>query len=94
MPSGVEASAGNMPSEIAQRGRAQQRVGDRVQCDVAVGMTVEPRCVRELEAAQRKRPAGSEGMRVGPESDPIAASRAERRRGPLQRGEGPPEASL
>ena len=67
------------PAEIAQPGGTQQRVGDRVERDVAVGMTVEPRRAGDLDAAEPQRLARPERMAVvadpGPRRRPARAER-------------------
>ena len=57
--------AGKTPTEVAQPGRAQQRVGDGVQGDVAVGVADQPRHAVERRArrAAAARPARTGGCR-------------------------------
>ena len=55
MPRGVSGSGWEHPAEVAQAGRAQQRVAERVQRDVAVRVTVEAWAHR----GSRSRPAAA-----------------------------------
>ena len=50
--------------QVAKPGRAEQRVGDGMERDVAVGMAVEPRDAGELDTAEPQRAAGPERMAV------------------------------
>ena len=52
MPRGVCGSGRKEPTEIAEPGRTEDRVGDRVEDDVAVGVAVEPRRPGDLDAAE------------------------------------------
>ena len=72
------ASGREEPTEVAEAGGAEQRIGDRMQGDVAVGMAVEARGAGDGDAAQRAaaRPARTGGCRA----DARSAS-AGRRRG-------------
>ena len=60
------------PAEIAQTGGTQQRVGDCVERDIAVGMTVEPRRARDLDATEPQRHPRPERMAVVADPGPPA----------------------
>ena len=51
-------------TDVAQRERAQQRVADRVQQHVGVGMPGEPARMRDRDAAQHERPALDQRVHV------------------------------
>ena len=53
-----------MRSDVAQRERAQDRVDDRVEQHIGIGVTVEPALERDGHAAQHEAPPGSERMHV------------------------------
>ena len=91
MPRGVRASGRKQPPEVAQPGRAQQRVGDRVEDDVAVGVAVKPRRARDRR--RRRGPAAAGPERVACPSRTRPGRRAGRRRVLLDAVEGPPGAS-
>ena len=63
MPRGRRGSGREQPPEVAEAGRAEQRVGDRVERDVAVGVAVEARRAGDRDAAedQRRCPARTGG---------------------------------
>ena len=69
MPRGVARVGREEPPEIAEPGRTEQRVGHGMERDIAVGVAVEPRRPRDLDAAQGERRARSERMAVVPEPD-------------------------
>ena len=54
MPRGVAGRPGR-PPEIAEAGRTEQRVADRMERDVTVGVAVEPRGTGDDDAAERQR---------------------------------------
>jgi len=58
------------PPEVAQAGRAEQGVRDRVEDHVAVGVTAEARRSIDHEPAEGQPRARPEGVTVGPVSDP------------------------
>ena len=62
--------------EVAQRGRPEQRVGDGVEDDVAIGVAVEARGSGDLDAAEHQRTARPKRMAVV--ADPGARRRARR----------------
>ena len=66
------------PAEVPEAGGAQQGVGDGVQDDVAVRVTVQARRAGDLDAAQAQRLARPERMRVV--ADPGPPGRRRRRR--------------
>lgn len=53
-----------MPTEIAQRERAQDRVADRVEQHVGVRMSVEAAIVGDRHAAQHQRATGDQRMHM------------------------------
>ena len=68
-------------------GRPEQRVRERMQDDVAIGVTMEPRRARDLEAAKPQRLARAERMRIASEPGPSNGVRSDQQRGrPLQIG--------
>ena len=69
MPFGVRASAGNRRPRSPWPACTQQRVRNRVEDDVAVGVAEQSRCVRERDAAKGQRPVGSEWVGVIAEAD-------------------------
>ena len=52
------------------RGRAEQRVAERVGHHVAVGVADEALVVRDVDRPQHQRPAGAEAVGVGARADP------------------------
>ena len=72
--------------EIAERGRAEQRIGDRMERDVAVGMAVEARRPGDLDTAESQRFAGSEGWMSWPIAGPRPSGSAQERCGPVEVG--------
>ena len=56
-------------TEIAEAGRAQQRIAQGMSGDVAVGMTGAAVSLVEQQAEQPTRPPNRDGMNVGPETD-------------------------
>ena len=73
------------PAEVAQGRRPEQRVGDRVERDVAVRVAVQPRRAGDLDAAehQRRRRARTGGCR-GRSRSAIVGAPAEPRGGPSE----------
>ena len=66
--------------DVALGERAVERVGERVQADVGVGMATERRGVRDANAAQPHVVAGREGVNVEALADPrLAQARREPR---------------
>ena len=57
-------------ADVAQPGRAQQRVAQRMGGDVTVGVAGAAVGVVEQQAQQPARPPGLDGMYVGAETDP------------------------
>ena len=55
---------GEMHAEVAQRERAKQRIGDRVQQHVGVRVSGETAVVRNGHAADDERTSGGERMHV------------------------------
>ena len=83
----VAGPAGNMPTEVAETGRPEQRVGEACSDDVAIGVTVEPRRASDLDAAEPQRLARAERMRSRPSPDRrIGLGSTEQRGRPLQIG--------
>ncbi len=64
--------------EVAQGGRPEQRVGDRVEDDVAVGVTGKPGRAGDLDAAEAQRPARAERVAVVADPGPGRAAPGER----------------
>ena len=58
------------PSEVAERGRSQERIGRRVEDHVAVRMAVQPGHAGKLEPSESERGAGAKGVRIHPSADP------------------------
>jgi pimeloyl-ACP methyl ester carboxylesterase len=82
LPDGV--AVGEVLADVAQPGRAEQRVGDRVGEDVGVGVAGEAGLVRDLHAAEDEPAPGRERVRVDPDAgagahQPIGSSRRSRR---------------
>ena len=73
IPRGVRAVGREEPTEIAQTGRPEERVGDCVERDIAVRMTVEPRGAGDRDTTEHQRRAGSERMAVVPDAGPDGA---------------------
>ena len=61
------------PPQIAHPCRAEQRIGDGMERDVAVGVAMQARRPVDRDAAEHERPARPERMAVGPVADAIAA---------------------
>ena len=57
-------AVGEVPAEVAQRERAEQRVGDRVQQHVGVAVAEQAALERNDDAAQHQRPAGDQRVHV------------------------------
>ena len=53
-----------MPADIAQRGRAQQRIGNGVQQYVGVAVAQQPFFMRDIHSAQDKTAAFHQPVRV------------------------------
>ena len=53
-----------MAADVAQPGRAQQRIADRVQQHVGVGVSGQPQVVGNVDAADDELAAGGEGVDV------------------------------
>jgi hypothetical protein len=53
-----------MAADVAQRGRAEERVGDGVQQRIGVGMAQQALLVRDGDAAQDQRAAFDQGVAV------------------------------
>ena len=70
---------GEVLADVAEAGRAEQRVDDRVGQDVGVGVALEAELARDLDAAEDQRPPGGEAVGVdadaGPQRQPIGSSR-------------------
>ncbi len=74
-----------MDPDIAGADRPQERVGQRVQADIGIGMADKARVMRDRDAADHDVVAGAERMHVEALADPdIAEARGEE---PLRRGE-------
>ena len=74
MPAGVEASAGNIRPRSPSPAAPSNASATRMQDDVAVRMTVQPRSARDVDAAQAQRLARPERMRVVPDPGPPGGS--------------------
>ena len=59
-----------MAAEVAERERAEQRLGHGVREHVGVGVAVEPRLRRHRDASEHERAAGDERVQVEAEADP------------------------
>ena len=73
---------GEVLADVAERGRAEQRVDHRVGEHVGVGVAGEPLLVRDVDAAEDQRAAGRERVRVDPQAGadhPIGSIRRSRR---------------
>jgi hypothetical protein len=55
---------GKVPADVAQAGRTEQRIGDRMQQRVGVGMAVEPEMEGQRHATQYERTACDQGVHV------------------------------
>ena len=55
---------GKVAANIAQRDGAEERIGNRVQQRVGVGMTEQPGCVRDFHAAEYQLAAFNQPMHV------------------------------
>ncbi len=77
MPRACRVIGREQPAEVAQAGRAEQRVGDRVERDVAVGVAVQPRRAVDLDAAEAR---AARRARTGGCRRPDSRSRDRRRR--------------
>ncbi len=62
-----------MGADVALGERAIERVGERVQADVGVGMSAEPGGMGDADAAQPHRVAGRESVDVEALADPRLA---------------------
>ena len=83
---GVGGRIGEMLTEVAERGRPEQRVGDRMTHHVAVGMADQAVLAFEPHTAEPQRPVLREPMHVEPE--PAARLRHRRRRSAPPRARG------
>ncbi len=59
-------AVGKVSAEIAQRGRSEQRVGDRMRQDVGVGVSERTAFERNLDAAENQTPSFDQPVRVEP----------------------------
>ena len=66
IPRGVSRAGREDAAQVAQAGRAEQRVGHGVERRVAVGVAVEPRRIRERHAAEREWRVRDRRVRVLP----------------------------
>jgi hypothetical protein len=67
-----------MPADITQRSRTQQGIAQRMQHDVAVRVSRQPRVMRDLDTTEHQSPAGLKGMGIDALSDPYHGSRFSR----------------
>ena len=74
-----------MLADVAERGRAEQRVHERVQGDVGVGVAVEAELALDRDAAEDERPTGDEAVDVVADPDPHARPAGARPRRPGRR---------
>src|SRR6185295_16017969 len=65
-------AVGIVAADVAERGRAEQRVADRVRQYVGIRVPGETLVVRDLDAADHQLAAGDEGMHVEALADPHA----------------------
>ena len=56
--------------EVAKRGRSEERIGDRMEDDVTVGVAVQPRDAWNLEPTESKRGARTKRVCVDARTDP------------------------
>jgi hypothetical protein len=63
-----------MSSDVSERSRAQQRISDRMKKDIRVGVTLEARFVRDIDAAENEFPPPDEAMDIVPKTDPLDGS--------------------
>ena len=69
---------GKVLADVAEAGGAEQRVADRVQQHVGVGMAVEPFLMRDVDAADDELAPGDQRMHVEALADPHARRRQDR----------------
>ena len=61
---------GKVPAHVAEPGRAEDRVDERVHHRVAVGVTEQAAAVGDQDASEHQRPPGDEAVRVDAMTDP------------------------
>ena len=72
------------PAEVAQPGRAEQGIGQGVECDVTVGMAGQTRRARDLDPAQAQRRARPERVAVMADPGPGRTPRHQDARHPIE----------
>lgn len=71
-PLPLRIAVGEEDADLAQRGRAEQGVGDGVAEDVAIGVSEQAECVRDVDRSEDERASGNEPVEVIAAANPRA----------------------